>query len=358
MSREDMPLLAILTGGSVVVPLTLGLALGWPTWLWSSLIVVLLTVTAMVGRYRYEQGRREEWYDHQWDGRPEGASYAEYPVENLLLNSVEPNYKFLFSGTVRWSSIQTAAGMRPAYQKDIAVNVITECAHDITATRQPDDYVGVQHELAVTLGAPIADQSGQVQAWAVDIALTIPDDDVEWLKKRSKLRKREQVLEDEWKVGRKVQEYIKDEVLESPSSALVWWLARNVDKVQEAVPLIKPLAQLVAAANSTDAHEQFRHVISEPHGDLGRDLLPTVWVDPAIKFIDEYFPNPDDPQRAHLADDLVRVLASHDIGPDSIACLRDTFELDPFEEEPLLVNQSAPSGPALLAAKLDESNQQ
>lgn len=63
MSREYKTLLAIIAGGSVAVPLMLSVALGWPTWLWGSLVVVLLVLTAMLGRHHYERGRWGERYD-------------------------------------------------------------------------------------------------------------------------------------------------------------------------------------------------------------------------------------------------------------------------------------------------------
>jgi hypothetical protein len=337
MSPEYKPLLVILAGGSVVVPLVLGLALDWPTWLWCSLIVILLVITAMVGRYHYAQGRWGEFYDHQWAEQSERSTHAQHSVSDIRLDSAEAGYKFLFSGTVCWCSIHTAAGLCPAYQENLAVQEIIARAQHVTAPHQPDAHVVAQHKLAVALGTPLVDPSGQVQAWAVNIALTIPDEDAEWWRKRSELRKREQVWEYEWDFERKMREYLK-EVLTSPGSAVVWWLTRHTDEIQEAVPLIQPLTQLVATVNNTDAR-------------------PAGWVDPAINFINEYVPDPDDPRRAHLADDLVMILNSHGVGHGSVACLRDTFTLDP-PDEPVLANQSTSSGPVSLPAKPHESDQQ
>jgi hypothetical protein len=335
MSPEYKPLLVVLGGGSVAVPLTLGLAFGWPTWLWGSLIVVLLIVTAMVGRHHYEQGRWRERYDHQWAEQSERSAHPQRLVPDIRLASAEADYKFLFSGTVCWCSIHTAAGISPAYQGDLAVREILARAHDITATRQPDDYVIVQHELAVALGTQLpADQSGQVQAWAVDIALTISDEDAELLKKRSELRKQKQVWEHERDFERNMRTYLGQEVLTSPASAVVWWLARHTDEIREAVPLIGDLRQLVAAANNTDVHEQFR-------------------MDHAISLVNELFPDPVDPQRAQFADDLVKIIDSHRVGHACVARLRDTFELD-SSDGPVLADLSAPSDPAPVPAKPHE----
>lgn len=118
-------------------------------------------------------------------------------MSNSPLPSAEEGYKFLFSGTVCWSSVHTESGLAPDHQKDLAVREVLTGARDITVTRQPDDHVAVQHDLDVALRTSLSDQSGQVRASAIDIALTISDDDAESLRKRFELRKREQVWEHE-----------------------------------------------------------------------------------------------------------------------------------------------------------------
>lgn len=231
-----------------------------------------------------------------------------------------------------WCSIHTAAGISLTYQENLACRAVLAHARTITAAHQPDDHVIVQHELAVALGTPrVVDQSGQVQAWAVDIALTISDDDAELLRKRSELRKQIQVWEHERDFERNMRTYLGQDVFKSPGSTVVWWLARHTDEIREAVPLIGVLAQLVAAANNTDVHEQFR-------------------TDPAISLVNELFPDQGDPQRTHLADDLVKVIDSHGVGHDCVARLRDTFELDP-SDEPVLADPPAPSGPGAVTSE-------
>lgn len=126
---------------------------------------------------------------------------------------------------------------------------------------------------------------------------------------------------------------------------MVWWLAHylahDTDKVGEVVPLIGPLAQLVAAANNTNVHEKFRHLVPERNGDPDHSLVPAVFMDPAISLVNALFPDPGNLQRAHFADDLAKIIDSHGVGHDLIACLRDTFELNSFDE-PVPVDQPAP----------------
>jgi hypothetical protein len=283
--------LAILAGGSVAVPLIVGLTSGWPTWLWCPLIVVLLTLTAMVGGRHHERDRWGKLYDPEW---------AEYPVSNIPLDSAKAEYKFLFSGTVCWSSICTDAGTSPDYQRELAVQEIRARARDVTVDHQPEDHVAVQNDLAVALLTPLAvnsGQPGQLQAWATNVALTIPEDDIAKLTELSEQCKK-------IKNWRQMETYLQRDVLTSLDRAVVWWLAQHTDKVEEAASVIGALKQLVGAVTTTDVPEQFHP-------------------DPATDFVNQFFPNPDDPQRAMFAYDLVKVIANHGVEHDCVKRLQE-----------------------------------
>jgi hypothetical protein len=121
--------------------------------------------------------------------------------------------------------------------------------------------------LAAALGTMLPDATGQVVVWADNIVLSIPDDDAQRLHKLSALRKHEQIWEHERGFERNVRGYLSNEVLDSTGSAVVWWLARHTDDVEEAVRLIGPLAQLTAAANNTTVHELFQHLVATRDDD-------------------------------------------------------------------------------------------
>ncbi|MGW1837043.1 hypothetical protein [Streptomyces sp. NPDC002067] len=55
-------------------------------------------------------------------------------------------------------------------------------------------------------------------------------------------------------------------MLRTPGSAVVWWLARHGERVEDAVRMIGPLARLSAAAHDTEVPETFRHLAAEPPG--------------------------------------------------------------------------------------------
>jgi hypothetical protein len=291
MSFVYKPVLAILAGGSVAVPLIVGLTSGWPTWLWCPLIVVLLTLTAMVGGRHHERDQRRKLYDPEW---------AEYPVSDIPLDSAKVEYKFLFSGTVCWSSIRTDAGISPDYQRELAVREIRARARAVTVAHQPEDHVAVRNDLAFALLTPLAVNSGQpdqLQAWATNVALTIPEGDAHKLSELSEQRKK-------IKNWRQVEAYLEQDVLTSPGRAVVWWLAQHPDKVKEAASLIEAQNQLVGVVTTTEVPEQFHP-------------------DPATDFVNQFFPNPDDPQRAMFADDLVKLTANHGVDHDCVKHLQE-----------------------------------
>jgi hypothetical protein len=87
------------------------------------------------------------------------------------------------------------------------------------------------------------------------VALRLSEDDEVRLRTMTQLRKQEQVWDAERAVERTMRAYLRDEVLESPGSAIVWWLARHPDQVEDSARLIGPLAQLSAAARGTPVHE-------------------------------------------------------------------------------------------------------
>jgi hypothetical protein len=161
--------------------------------------------------------------------------------------------------------------MRHTSPPALAMESVRLRAGQVTETKAPDDYLAVQYQLAAALGTMLPDPTGQVVVWADNIVLSIPDDDAQRLHKLSALRKHEQIWEHERGFERNVRGYLHDEVLDSTGSAVVWWLARHTDDVEEAVRLIGPLAQLTAAANNTTVHELFQHLVAtREDGRTGR----------------------------------------------------------------------------------------
>lgn len=69
---------------------------------------------------------------------------------------------------------------------------------------------------------------------------------------------------------------------QSAGSAVVWWLARHENKIEKAVDMIGPLAQIAAAANDEEVPELFRHLLVPPVGARSEATGGgPLWVDPA-----------------------------------------------------------------------------
>jgi hypothetical protein len=268
MRREDTVLFGVLTVGCFVVPIALGVTLDWPVAVWVLLVFVALLATGLGVRHvRFR--RQQELLLAQEEQEPEQRAVIEEPVDEgrrmagVPLPCAEPGYRFVFSATVFWRPAPNPVGMRHTNPEALALESIRARAGQITADQTPGDHLAVGYQLAAALGTVLPDGSGQVVAWATDVDLSISDDDDARLRKMTELRKHEQVWEHERGLERTMRAYLRDEVLDSPGSAVVWWLARHPDQVEDTARLIGPLAQLSAAAHGTPVHELFRDLVPQ-----------------------------------------------------------------------------------------------
>jgi hypothetical protein len=265
MRREDTVLFAVLAVGCFVVPIALGVALHWPIAVWVLLVFVALVATGLAARHM--RFRREQQLLLAEEEREQQPTVVEEPVDEgrrmagVPLPCAEPGYRFAFSATVFWRPAPNPVGMRHTNPEALALESIRARASQITSDQAPGDHLAVGYQLAAALGTVLPDGSGQVVAWATDVELSIPDDDDARLRKMTELRKHEQVWEHERGLERTMRAYLRDEVLDSPGSAVVWWLARHPDQVEDTARLIGPLAQLSAAAHGTPVHELFRDLV-------------------------------------------------------------------------------------------------
>jgi hypothetical protein len=277
MRREDAVPSAVLAVGCVVLPVALGLLLHWPVAVLALVVFVLLAGLVLGGRrLRYRRRQRELRAEEEQRQRPpapvdeprdQGRWMAEVP-----LPCAEPGYRFVLSANVFWRPAPNRVGMRHTNPEALALDSIRTRASQITAGQAPGDHVAVGYQLAAALGTVLPDGSGQVVAWATDITLSIPDEDMARLRKLVELRKHEQLWEHERGLERSMRAYLRDEVLESPGCAVVWWLARHPDQVEDSARLIGPLAQLSAAAHGEPVPEVFvpQQLDSAPDWDTDR----------------------------------------------------------------------------------------
>ena len=186
-------------------------------------------------------------------------------VAGIRLPSASPDYHFSFSAIVQWSPVIT--GLRHADLGSVAVDALLSRAKALTAAQQPSEEALNQHRLASLLGEPDIDERGQVRTWATDIRLKLPDADHKHLQNITALQRRAQTLLLERQLEQDKRAYLRDDVLATPGSAVVWWLANNPGEVAQCVDLLGTLTQLSAAANDVPIEALERRWDNE-HGPL------------------------------------------------------------------------------------------
>jgi hypothetical protein len=250
--RTTVTVYFAITGGALLI----GRFAPWPVWI-SLVLALAVVVTVVLLAVRRSSPSPP----------PETAlTYAAVPsverreerVTDILLPSKREDYYFLFSATVLWSPIRAVTDESMVNVAARAVDAVLKRARDITEQRDPDSASLVRHELGSTLGEMRKDATGRLQVMAESINLVLPDHDQQRLDKLATVRKDEAVWEHERKYEQSKREYLSEDVLKDPGSAVVWWLAKNNDHVEKTVQDIGLLAQLSAAANNTDVPESFR----------------------------------------------------------------------------------------------------
>jgi hypothetical protein len=292
VTRQDKIALGTLAVVAVVLPLAFGASFHWPDWVSLVFAVVLLASIVLVGRL-LAHARQQRFLlaqygsqvatksdhpadtqqigqsaDHAENSRPAPPTERRYSIVGARLPSTDRDYPFVFSATVCWNPAPNQIGIRHTNPEALAVDAILDRAIDVTAGRPPTDYVVVGHRLAATLGTMLPDRTGQVVAWADAIGLALPDGDQERLHAIAELRKQEQVWDHERAFERSVRAYLTTEVLVNPGSAVVWWLSRHIDQVEETARLIGPLTQLTVAASNTTSPEALQRMVAE-HREIG-----------------------------------------------------------------------------------------
>jgi hypothetical protein len=183
-------------------------------------------------------------------------------VTDVLLSSKREDYYFLFSATVLWSPMRAAMDESVINMAALAVDAVLSRAREITEQRDPGNASLVRHELASALSEMQSDATGYLRARAESVQLVLPDHDQQRLDRLAAVRKDKAIWEHERKYEQSKREYLGGDVLKDPGSAVVWWLAKNDDRVEKTVQDIGLLAQLSSAANNTDVPETFRQLVS------------------------------------------------------------------------------------------------
>ncbi|MFE3605280.1 hypothetical protein [Streptomyces goshikiensis] len=299
-----------------LAPAVLGNLLHWSAWLWGFMSMgmtsgSLLLVMRFVGG-RPPQGDPYATEEPEPPAAPAEQPYQKTRVIDAALPSAVDGYDFLFSATVWWRPVPNHTGRSDGASPALAVSAIVSRALEIVRGEQPGRASFARLLLEGELGVPVPDRSGRVTALATDATLTLSPADRERLRKLSDLRKDEEIWEHEREHERNKRRYLGDDVLQSPGSAVVWWLARHENEIDRAVDMIGPLAQIAAAAKDEAVPELFRHLLVPPVGARSEATGGgPLWADPgpgAGPF--------DREAEVGAADRLVLLLAAVGVKPD------------------------------------------
>jgi hypothetical protein len=204
-----------------------------------------------------------------------------------------------------------------SYHPELARAFVLEQARHVTSIWAPAQYSLAQHELAARLGRPQPGASGQLEIWATDVRLELPEAVQQHLAKMDEAQRRGLLWEVDALNETKVRTYLREDALQTPASALVWWLARNQDSVERAVELIDVLTKLSLFANGRKAAD---------------DAAEAQLLIGAIERLDESARRP-------TAHGLAEALDQADL-PDLSKALRDRFNLPTLR--PIVDLQAAP----------------
>ncbi|RDG39842.1 hypothetical protein [Streptomyces corynorhini] len=252
-----------------------GFSTRWPVWAWPAAALVLIVATVLAVRLTV---RRQDPFASRYLQEPDRPlpplERRELRITGVALPSQLDDYDFLLSATVRWCPLAVPAGSPPVNQSGLAVEAVLARAGRVTDVRHPSRSSLVEHELNGALATMEEDGAGRVQAMAMNITLTLAEEDSVRLSKLAAVRKDEAVWEHERKYEQSRRAYLGEDVLRNTGSAVVWWLHRNEDRVDKAVKDLGLLAQLTSAANDVDVSERLRHLVPRPlpPQDMERDL--------------------------------------------------------------------------------------
>ncbi|MFI0738210.1 hypothetical protein ACH4PU_08955 [Streptomyces sp. NPDC021100] len=249
----------LLSAAAVTAALTIGGVLGWPIWLWFLLPALCAAALLMDMRVPRPESRRPD--DSDSDGAaPEPAAEAAYEETSVVVvpvDSAVADCPFLFSATIWWRPVDedtTFAHRNPAA---LAVTSVLRRVQRTTSAQHPSRCAHLEREIEGSLGVPVPDDVGLVTAFATDIRLVLRQRDQEYLEELDALRKDMGTWESRRQHERNLREYLGEDVLRSPGSAVVWWMARHDDEIERAVEMIAPLTILSAAANDEEIPEEY-----------------------------------------------------------------------------------------------------
>ncbi|MFB7654022.1 MULTISPECIES: hypothetical protein [unclassified Streptomyces] len=262
-----------LSAGLLIAVLGTAAGLGWPIWVW--FLLPAMCAGALLIDMQVPRSERQPWSsarepDEVAPERPAESPYREISVVSVPMESSVADCPFLFSATVWWRPADQDGALSHGNPGALATTSVLGRVQRLTSTEHPNRCMLLEHSMESELGRPVLDAEGLVTTFATDIRLTLRAKDREHLDELEGLRKAVGTWESRQQHERNVREYLGGDVLQSPGSAVVWWMARHDDQIERAVEMIAPLTVLSAAANDEEIPEGYR-AMTQPHAGAPGD---------------------------------------------------------------------------------------
>lgn len=317
--------------GAIIV-LTVAVALDWSGWLVGAAILAaaatLVDIPAVAHRLRdlpRTGPLRDDVAEPMRHPEPTLPPQMRCQLPAVGLPTAIPAFTVIFSATVHWRELNDTGSVSYLDAPALARHAVLQRAARLTSTESPEEVEFVKHRLAADLGLPMRDETSSLEAWASDISLTLPAGDTERLRVIAEARKDDEVWEQERRYERSRRQYLGDDVLKSPGSAVVWWLARDTrdsSQLTEAVALIGALAQLSSAANDIPVPPLYQpHLGNGAHPDPYAAAEPPQWApppaSPAVALVEHVANGSSEHRRAMFSSDLATLLDSYDSRDDA-----------------------------------------
>ncbi|WP_405060376.1 hypothetical protein OG474_01700 [Kribbella sp. NBC_01505] len=148
------------------------------------------------------------------------------------------------SATVHWQAVKAES-----YHADLAREFILQQAREVTGKWRPAQHSLAQHELAAKVGRPSTLDTGELEVWATDLRLVLPEAVEQHLAKMDEAHRHGLLWEVSAVNENRRRTYLRDDALRTPASAVVWWLAQHDGSVERAVDLAEVLTKLSQLAN-------------------------------------------------------------------------------------------------------------
>lgn len=265
-----------LMGVLLIAALTTAAVNSWPIWVWfllPALCAGVLLIDMWIPRPAREPWASASEPDEVVPERPAESPYRETSVVSVPVESSVADCPFLCSATVWWRPVGQNGPPTHGNPGALASTSVLGRVQRLTSTKHPDRCMFLEHSMASELGQPVLDAEGSLITFATDIRLTLRAMDREHLDELEVLRKAVVTWKSCQQHERNVREYLGGDVLHSPGSAVVWWMARHEDQIERAVEMIVPLTVLSAAANDEEIPEGYR-AMTQPHaGATGDDRV-------------------------------------------------------------------------------------